>query len=146
MKLDKNKPSATEVWRGKGVHPDHNPPIIVDGHLYGVDEKGQLRCINLESGERVWESMATATNRRPNNSTTGFIVKNNDHYYLMTEQGELIVARMSPGGFEELDRAKILEATSRTGNRAVVWSHPAFASKCVFARNDKELVCVSLAK
>jgi hypothetical protein len=27
----------------------------------------------------------------------------------------------------------------------VVWSHPAFAGRCVFARNDKELVCVSLA-
>jgi hypothetical protein len=29
--------------------------------------------------------------------------------------------------------------------RPVVWSHPAFADKCLFARNDKELVCVSLA-
>jgi hypothetical protein len=27
----------------------------------------------------------------------------------------------------------------------VVWSHPAFANRCVYARNDKELVCVSLA-
>ena len=29
--------------------------------------------------------------------------------------------------------------------RPVVWSHPAFARKCVFARNDKKLVCISLA-
>jgi outer membrane protein assembly factor BamB len=28
----------------------------------------------------------------------------------------------------------------------VVWSHPAFAGKCAFARNDRELVCVSLAE
>jgi hypothetical protein len=28
----------------------------------------------------------------------------------------------------------------------VVWSHPAFADRCVFARNDAELVCVSLAE
>jgi hypothetical protein len=26
----------------------------------------------------------------------------------------------------------------------VVWSHPAFARRCLFARNDKELVCVDL--
>jgi hypothetical protein len=25
-----------------------------------------------------------------------------------------------------------------------VWSHPAYADKCVFARNDQEIVCVSL--
>jgi hypothetical protein len=29
--------------------------------------------------------------------------------------------------------------------RNVVWSHPAYADKCVFARNDKEIVCASLA-
>ena len=29
--------------------------------------------------------------------------------------------------------------------RDVVWSHPAYADKCVFARNDKEIVCASLA-
>ncbi len=145
LKLDPVAPTATEVWRGHGPHPDHNPPIVVDGHIYGVDEQGQLRCFNAETGDRVWEELATCTKGRPANSTTGFIVANNDKYFIMTEQGELIIARMSPDGYEELDRAKILEPTSRTGNRSVVWSHPAFANKCMFARNDKEIVCVSLA-
>jgi len=27
----------------------------------------------------------------------------------------------------------------------VCWSHPAFAYRCVFARNDREVVCASLA-
>lgn len=146
LKLDPDRPAATEVWRGNGVFPDHNPPLIVDGHIYGVDVKGHLRCIELESGQRLWESLATAPNGRPASSTTGFIVKNNDHYYLMTEQGELIIAKLSPAGYEELDRAKILQPTAQTGNRDVVWSHPAFADRCVFARNDKEIVCYSLAK
>ena len=145
LKLDTKKPAATEVWRDKGVHPDHNPPLLVDGHIYGVDGRGQLRCFNLKTGERVWESMATAPGGRPANAGTGFIVKNHDHYFIMTETGELIIAQMSPSGFTEIDRAKILEPTSRTGNRNVVWSHPAFANKCMFARNDKEIVCVSLA-
>jgi hypothetical protein len=26
----------------------------------------------------------------------------------------------------------------------VHWSHPAFANRCVFARNDQELICVDL--
>jgi len=28
--------------------------------------------------------------------------------------------------------------------RDVVWSHPAFAQKSFFARNQKEIICVSL--
>ena len=146
LKLDSDKPGVTEVWRGKGPHPDHNPPLIVDGHIFGVDEKGHIRCFDLESGEKLWEDMAAATNGRPANSTTGFVVLNGDKYFIATEQGDLIVAKMSPEGFEESGRFNMLEPTSRTSNRDVVWSHPAFANKCVFARNDKEIVCYSLAK
>jgi len=28
--------------------------------------------------------------------------------------------------------------------RDVVWSHPAFANGCIFVRNDREIVCLSL--
>lgn len=146
LKLDDNKPSVTEVWRGKGTSPDHNPPMIVDDHIYGVDESGQLRCIELITGKRVWESLATAAGGRPANSTTGFLVRNGKHWFIATEQGELIIAKMTPEGYEELGRTKLLEPTSKTGKRDIVWSHPAFAGKCVFARNDKEIVCYSLAK
>jgi outer membrane protein assembly factor BamB len=146
LKLGSEAPTAEEVWRGKGLHPDHNPPLIVDGYLYGIDEKGQLRCFDLQSGDKKWESLAAATNGRPANSTTGFIVKNGDRYFIATEQGELIMARMSPEGYQELGRFRMLEPTSQTGNRDVVWSHPAFANRCVFARNDREIVCYSLAE
>ncbi len=146
LKLDRDKPAATEVWRKKGPHPDHNPPLVVDGHIYGVDERGQLRCFDLKTGERKWESLATAPNGRPAGAATGFIVQNNEKFFVMIETGELIIAQFSPKGFKELDRAKILEPTTRTSNRRVVWSHPAFANKCVFARNDKEIICVSLSK
>ncbi len=146
LKLDRDKPAATEVWRGNGVHPDCNPPLVVDGYIYGVDESGQLRCFDLMTGEKKWDSTATMTGGRPNNSTCGFIVENNGQFFIFTEQGELILAKLSPEGYQEVSRAKILEPTARTGGRTVVWSHPAFANKCMFARNDKELVCVSLAQ
>jgi outer membrane protein assembly factor BamB len=146
LKLDASKPAVTEVWTGHGPHPDHNPPLIAAGHIFGIDEQGQMRCFQLISGERLWESLATAPKGRPKNSATGFVVRNQDVYYAMIETGELVIAKMGPAGFEELDRAKLLEPTSRTGNRSVVWSHPAFCNRCVFARNDKEIVCVSLAK
>jgi hypothetical protein len=28
--------------------------------------------------------------------------------------------------------------------RDVVWSHPAFANRCIYLRNDQEIVCISL--
>ena len=59
---------------------------------------------------------------------------------------ELMIANLSPEGFEEISRAKILEPTSVARGRDVLWSHPAFANRRMFARNDKEVICVSLAQ
>ena len=146
LKLGNDSATAEEVWRGKGLHPDHNPPLIVDGHIYGMDERGQIRCFEMESGEQLWETLAASTGKRPVSSATGFIVKNGDRYFIANEQGELIMAKMSPTEFEEIGRFKMLEPTNQTGSRDVVWSHPAFANQCVYARNDEEIVCYSLAK
>ena len=69
---------------------------MFEDHIYGVDVNGHLRCIELVSGKRVWEDLATATNRRPASSTTGFLVRNGDHWYITTEQGELIIQVSRP--------------------------------------------------
>jgi outer membrane protein assembly factor BamB len=83
---------------------------------------------------------------------TAFLVEHGDRFFLFNEKGELIIAKLSPGGYEEVSRAKLLDATYQLGGggrfgpaRKVLWSHPAYASRCVFARNDKEVVCYSLA-
>jgi outer membrane protein assembly factor BamB len=102
--------------------------------------------VKLETGERLWDTYAPTTGADRGNSGTAFLVKNDDVSFLMSETGHLIIARLSPEGYEELGRAKLLEPTGDAFGRAVVWSHPAFAHRCIFARNDKELICVSLAE
>ena len=75
-----------------------------------------------------------------------FLVKNGDPFFLFNEAGDLIIATLSPDGYHELSRAHILDPTNTVPGRNVVWSHPAFADRCMYVRNDKEIVCVSLGK
>ena len=72
-------------------------------------------------------------------------MKNGDRFFLFNELGDLIIARLTPQGYEEISRAHLLEPTNTMPGRAVVWSHPAFANRCIFARNDKEIICVDLS-
>ncbi|MFO0812835.1 MAG: PQQ-binding-like beta-propeller repeat protein [Gemmatales bacterium] len=153
LEVTGSTPSAKVLWKGDrsmSVCPVNSTPIIEDEHIYGVDQQGQLRCVELKTGKRVWETMLPVTGKkegaRPQNSGTAFLVKNGDKFFLFSETGHLIIARISVAGYEELSRTKILEPTNECFGRDVVWSHPAFADKCCFARNDKEIVCVSLAK
>jgi hypothetical protein len=66
---------------------------------------------------------------------------------MFNERGELIICTLTPEGFHETSRTKIIEPTegqlSQRGG--VCWAHPAFAYKRIYVRNDRELVCIDLA-
>ncbi len=134
------------------LHCVMSTPAIRDGYIYGVCSYGELRCLELETGKRVWETHVPVTGEstRWGNAFIVQMGEGSDRYILVNERGELIIARLRPQGYEEISRAKILEPTNNMAafqnkTRPVVWSHPAFANRCIFARNDKELVCVSMA-
>jgi outer membrane protein assembly factor BamB len=151
LKLDSSKPAVTEVWRGKkgnSVSPVNMTPFLEDGHIYAVNQPGALTAVKLETAERVWETTEPVTGKdsKPLDSATAFLVKNGERFFVFNEKGELVIAKISPKGYEEISRAKLLGETNIAFGRDVVWSHPAFANKCIFARNDKEIVCYSLAK
>jgi outer membrane protein assembly factor BamB len=148
LRLAADQPSAEVVWRGKkrlGIGPVSSPPFLEDGFLYGVDRYGELRCVRLSDGEHVWTTYEPTTGGRRANSATSFLVKHGDRFFLTNEMGDLIIARLTPDGYEEISRWHMLQPTNVAFGRDVVWSHPAFANRCVFARNDQELICVSLA-
>ena len=151
FKLERDKPGLQEVWSAKpnmGVFAANSAPLIDGQTIYGNDcEVGCLRAVDLASGKRLWETFVPTTGgERRDSHGTAFITKNGSRYFLFSETGDLIIARLSPEKYEEISRAHILEPTGEAFGRPVVWSHPAYAGRCAFIRNDKEIVCVSLAK
>jgi outer membrane protein assembly factor BamB len=171
LKLAADAPKAEVLWKSKSkseqpdrtdfLHSIISTPVFKDGYIYGVCSYGELRCLKADTGERLWSTRkATTKDDKPTRWANAFLVPltptplprgergrgEGERFFLFNEQGELILARLSPKGYEEISRAKVLEPTNNMPGRPVVWSHPAFANKCVYARNDKEIVCVSLAK
>ena len=158
--LDPSRPAAKMLWKGKGrgekpdrtdgLHALITTPILEGDYIYGLCSYGELRCLNAKTGERIWENLTMARNGRWG---AAFMVRNGDRYFVNNDQGDLIIARFSPTGYEELDRTKLIEPTTNSGfgrarlyDSLVNWSHPAFANRCIFARNDNEIICASLEK
>ncbi|MGO8929028.1 MAG: PQQ-binding-like beta-propeller repeat protein [Limisphaerales bacterium] len=153
LRLDAAQPAATTVWRTFKVNEKDTThlnavmctPVLEDGYIYGVCSYGQLRCLKMDTGERIWETFQATTPGEPVRWANAFIVKNGNRFFLFNEKGDLIIAKLSPRGYEEISRAHLLEPTGDANGRKVLWSHPAFANRRVYARNDKEIICVDLA-
>lgn len=149
LKLNADKPGVEVVWKdkkGHGVSPVNVQPFLQDGVLYGYDDEGGMYGIELPSGKRLWTSTGPVGGDEPQGSATAFMVKNGDRFFFFAETGDLVIGKLTPKGYEEIDRAKLLDQTNAAFGRKVVWCAPAYADKKAFIRNGKEIICVDLAK
>jgi outer membrane protein assembly factor BamB len=149
LKVNADGKSVTEVWSAVGPNEKAtkslqsiiSTPIWLDDHIYGVDSYGQLRCLEAKAGQRVWENLDAVPKARW--STIHFVRNgsNGDTIWMFNERGEILLGKLSPEGFEELSRHKILDPTVGQLRRrgGVCWSHPAFANQSIIVRNDKEM-------
>ncbi|MGE3312535.1 MAG: PQQ-binding-like beta-propeller repeat protein, partial [Limisphaerales bacterium] len=144
---------VSEVWKSAkvsekdtdGLHSVMSTPLIEDGHIYSPCSYGQFRCLKADTGERLWETFAP-TSGKSARWGHAFVVKHGDRAFLFSETGDLILARLTPERYEEISRTHLLDPTNPDPGRPVVWSHPAFAHRSIYARNDREIVRASLAR
>ncbi len=152
LRLAKDSLAVEQVWRRSGrdelhtdgLHSIISTPYLEGDYVYGVDSYGEFRCLDAKTGDRIWESLQPTPKSR---WSTIHMVRNGDRMWMFNERGELVIARLSPEGYQEISRAKLIEPTrvQLPQRGGVCWSHPAYAGRHVFARNDEELVCASLA-
>jgi outer membrane protein assembly factor BamB len=157
--LEVKADGVKELWRSKGrseqdtqaLHSIMPTPFIEGRVAYGVCSYGQLRAIDIEDGgKRLWEDYTATGAMKPERWANAFLTPNEGRYFLFNEKGDLIIAKLSPKGYEPLDRAHLIAPTGplgggKGGGRMVVWSHPAYANKAIYVRNDKEIAAFSLA-
>jgi outer membrane protein assembly factor BamB len=155
MELDDKTPTAKMVWKGTseseivtdGLHSVIGTPVILGDYIYGTCSYGQLRCLRLGTGERLWESQAVTKERA--RWASAFIVRNGDRMFISNDRGELMIARFTPEGYQEIDRTTLIKPTSPPGVRRQLGTvsvvHPAYANRHIYMRNDEEVICASLA-
>jgi outer membrane protein assembly factor BamB len=144
LKVDPGKPAASVLWKTRTTPSTvfSTPLFQEERHFYAIVNNGELCCLDATSGQEVWAT------REPTSEKfgTAHLTPIGDRTFLFNHKGQLILARLTPQGYQELGRSFLVEPTA--GYRAAgaeTWAHPAYANKCVFARNDRVLVCASLA-
>ena len=152
LRVYPDKLAVERVWQRRGpsekntdsLHCCISTPILQGDYIYGVDSYGELRCLDLYTGDRVWESLLAVPQARWANV---HMVRHEEEIWMFNERGELIISRLSPKGYQELSRAKLIKPTQGqlTQRGGVCWAHPAFAYKNVYVRNDEELICADLS-
>jgi outer membrane protein assembly factor BamB len=147
FELDANTPTAKVLWpetmaASKRILSNTSTPLLQGDYVYSAKSSGELVCLEAATGKQVW---GTTNVTELKFGASIHLTPNGDATFLFTDEGNLILARLSPGGYREISRLHLLEPTSDLGTRKFAWIPPVYANRQIFARNDKELVCAALA-
>jgi outer membrane protein assembly factor BamB len=131
LKLGSNSPEV--VWENKNLKNQFNSSVLIDGHLYGIDDdenrKASLRCLEWATGEVKWEEKSVGF---------GAVTAADGKLIVQTEKGELIVAKATPAGFEEISRGQVLSGRC--------WTTPVLANGLLHVRNSAgQVKCLNLS-
>lgn len=55
MRISSGAATPEIAWKFKSQVPTMSSPILVDGHVYMVSDRGIMTCVDAVSGEKVWQ-------------------------------------------------------------------------------------------
>jgi outer membrane protein assembly factor BamB len=145
FQLDPNKPAVAPLWPAskapaRRIFSHTSTALFQDDHLFTAKSLGEFVCVEASTGQQVWTTDKVTDQK---NGASVHITSMGEFVFLYTNQGELIRARLTSEGYQEISRVKVLEPTFDFAGRKVAWT--AYANRHIFARNGKELICASLA-
>jgi len=124
------------IYVNREMRNHFNNSILLDGFLYGLDGNShssrtvQLKCTNLETGEVAWGERGFGC---------GSLMIADNKLLILSEEGELILAKATPESYHEIARSEFLDGRC--------WTVPVLLDGKVFGRNAAgRLVCVELPR
>jgi outer membrane protein assembly factor BamB len=120
LKLTSSQPE--KIWESKVLKNQFNSSVLIGDHLYGIDgdqnSRCSLKCVQLADGKVAWEDKSIGF---------GSLMAADGRLIILTEKGELVIARITPEKFDEQTRAQVLSGRC--------WSAPVLANGRLYVRN-----------
>ena len=113
------------LWKAQVMRQTYVVPVYYDGHLYGMNGRTVLTCVDAATGEIKWRS------REPGD---GLLTLVGDRIVFVTKTHSLHVGAASPVGWSEQAHIQLTDD--------LVWTAPTIVGSSVFARSLGELARV----
>ncbi len=123
--------TATELWSNPDLAPQFNTPVLKDGLLFGLSNRGNLFCLNAKTGQTAWVD-ETGRDR------SGFaaIVDAGSCLLALPSNAELTVFKPNPKQFEQIATIKVSDAST--------YAHPVLAGNRIIVKDDKTVTLYTI--
>ncbi|HUT61795.1 MAG TPA: PQQ-binding-like beta-propeller repeat protein [Phycisphaerae bacterium] len=123
--------ATKELWSNTEVATQFNTPVLKDGLLFGLTDRGNLFCVNAKTGKTAWTD-------KTQRGRGGFaaILDAGSVILALPGNSELIAFKPVEKEYTELARIKVADTPT--------YAHPVIAGKRVFVKDQEALTMWTL--
>ncbi|MFL6290331.1 MAG: PQQ-binding-like beta-propeller repeat protein [Thermoanaerobaculia bacterium] len=118
--------AVREVWSNRLMKNHFSSSVLYEGHIYGFDN-ASLKCIVAGTGEQKWVHRGYGK---------GSLILADGLLYILSDQGQLILAEATPAGFQEKGRLKVMEGKT--------WTSPVLSRGRLYLRDEDEMIVLDV--
>jgi len=118
-----------EIYNSTKVMNHHGGLLLVGDHLYELDDQNKLKCVELKTGNIVWEDKSVGK---------GSIAYADGYFVVRSEKGPGTIALVeaSPTGYKETGRFDQPDRSKKNS-----WAHPVIIGGKLYIRDMDVLLC-----
>jgi len=122
--------AAKQLWSNDQVAVQFNTPVLKDGLLFGLTDRGSLFCLSAETGKEAW--MDTARHGR------GFaaVLDAGSCILALPSASELIAFRPSGKAYAQLARIKVADTAT--------YAHPVVVGNRIFVKDQETVTLLTI--
>jgi outer membrane protein assembly factor BamB len=124
-----DKLEATQLWNNPDLGSQFSTPVLKDGLIFGLSDKGKFFCIEAKTGKTAWTDSVARQNY-------GTILDAGSIILALTSKSQLSVIKATDKAFTELAQIKV--ASSPT------YASPVIAGKRLFVKDQDSLALLTL--
>ncbi|MGO9112293.1 MAG: PQQ-binding-like beta-propeller repeat protein [Thermoguttaceae bacterium] len=115
---------ATQVWSNPDLGSKFSTPVLKDGLIFGLSDKGKFFCIDAKTGKTAWTDTAS-------HGQYGAIVDAGSTILALTEKPELSVFQATDKAYTEAAQIKVSDTKT--------YAYPILSGKRVFVKDKDSL-------
>jgi outer membrane protein assembly factor BamB len=117
--------AAIERWHNDQLGTVYNTPVLKDGLLFALSDRGHFFCLDADTGKAAWSD----TNRVSN---FGTLVDAGSVLVAVPEKSGLIVFRPSRDRFQEVVRYKLSDLA--------IYAFPVLSGNRIYVRDAQDVI------
>jgi len=123
--------AANELWSNPDIAPQYNTPVLRDGFLFGLSDKGNLFCVDARTGKTAWMD-ETSRDR----GGFGPVVSAGSCLMALPSSAELIVYKPNDKQYEELAKIKVSDTP--------IYAHPVLAGNRIIVKDQETVAMLTI--